>query len=150
MIGLVTQRYPDGMVLGPVLGSGRTSQVYAVDDQRVLRRMRAGIDISGEAAALSYAVAHGYPAPRLYEVRGQDMLMQRLHGPTMLTAVMTGQLPVGPAAAILADLLRSLHRLPSSRWRTWPEACSQHSLTTASSCSASCPQRPRSAARTPR
>ena len=100
------------MILGPLLGSGRTAEVYAVDDQRVLRRVRAGIDVNSEAAALSYAVAHGYPAPRLYELRGQDMLMQRLYGPTMLTAVVTGEMHLGSVAAVLADLLRALHRLP--------------------------------------
>jgi aminoglycoside phosphotransferase (APT) family kinase protein len=100
------------MILGEQLGSGRTSEVYAVDDERVLRRVRAGIDIDHEAAALCYVVAQGYPAPRLYELRGQDMLMQRLYGPTMLTAVVTGQMQICSAGAVLADLLRALHRLP--------------------------------------
>ena len=100
------------MILGPLLGAGRTSDVYAVDDDRVLRRVRPGIDLRREEAALVYATEHGYPAPRLLRVDGQDMLMERLHGPTMLAALGAGELSIDEAAAVLADLLQRLHALP--------------------------------------
>ena len=100
------------VILGPVVGTGRTCVVHALDDERVLRRVQPGIDVTAETAALAYAVGQGYPAPRVFEVRGQDMIMQRVDGPTMLTALTGGGLGLEEAAEVLADLLRRLHALP--------------------------------------
>jgi len=75
----------------------------------VPRRVRAGV------VAMSHAVRYGYPAPRLYEIRGQDMFMQRVRGPTMLTALMGGDLD-----------------LPAGLPPFWPTFCS--------ACTVCCPR----------
>ncbi len=43
------------------------------------------------------------------------MVMERLHGPTMLEAMAAGDLAVTTAAVLLADLHRRLHELPAAR-----------------------------------
>ncbi|MFE3447985.1 phosphotransferase [Nonomuraea sp. NPDC059194] len=50
---------------GPLIGSGRTADVFAVDDAWVLRRYRDGRDASAEAAVMSHVFRHGYPVPRV-------------------------------------------------------------------------------------
>jgi tRNA A-37 threonylcarbamoyl transferase component Bud32 len=106
---------------GPVLellGSGREADVYALDAGRVLRRYRRGDDATAEAALMEHLAAQGFPVPRADEVRGADMLMERLDGPTMAAAFAAGDLGVDESAAILADLHRRLHALPPRTGRT--------------------------------
>jgi len=100
------------MIPGELIGSGRTADVYALDGERVLRRVRDGSDVTAEAAALDHAVRHGYPAPRVLSADGPDLVMERLTGPTMLAALGGGRLDPAAAGATLADLLRRLHTVP--------------------------------------
>ncbi|MFJ6855947.1 phosphotransferase [Streptomyces sp. NPDC091271] len=104
------------MHIGPLLGSGRTADVYALDGPWVLRRYRDGIDATGELAVLSYLSASGYPVPRIgppaEEARPTDLVMQRLTGPTLAEALMTGAVTEGEGAELLARLLRELHAIP--------------------------------------
>lgn len=94
------------------LASGREADIFALDDDRVLRRYRRAADVTDEAGAMAYVAGLGFPVPAVYEAHGADMIMERLHGPTMTRAVRTGDLAIGDAAAMLADLLRRLHALP--------------------------------------
>ncbi|MFF4619577.1 phosphotransferase [Nonomuraea jabiensis] len=54
------------MEVGDLLGSGRTADVYAIDDERVLRRYRIPIDARREAAVIAHVAGHGYPVPELH------------------------------------------------------------------------------------
>ena len=51
--------------------------------------------------------------PVVHAVEGADLVLERLDGPTMSTALETGQLDVPSAAVMLADLHASLHALPA-------------------------------------
>ncbi|WP_449386170.1 phosphotransferase [Cellulomonas soli] len=103
--------------LGPVVASGAFADVYAIDEARVLRRYRSGRDASGEVQLLAHVVAHGFPAPRVLEAHGPDLVMERLHGPTLLQAVVAGMMPLREGAEILADLHHRLHAIPApSDW----------------------------------
>jgi tRNA A-37 threonylcarbamoyl transferase component Bud32 len=95
------------------IASGREADVFALDDARVLRRYRTGADVTVEAEVMAYAGGLGFPVPRVYEADGTDLVMERLDGPTLATALLTGTVPLGAGAAILAGLLRRLHDLPS-------------------------------------
>ena len=99
--------------LGPIVASGAFADVYAIDEARVLRRYRSGRDASGEVELLAHVVAHGYPAPRVLEAHGPDLVMERLHGPTLLQAVVSGMMPLREGAEILADLHTRLHAIPA-------------------------------------
>ncbi|MCU7722714.1 phosphotransferase [Actinoplanes sp. KI2] len=93
--------------------AGREADVFLLDGGRVLRRYRTGADTAREAEIMAYAAAHGYPVPAVYSADGADMVMERLHGPTMAEAALAGRLGLAEGAAMLADLLRRLHELPA-------------------------------------
>ncbi|MEH0511657.1 phosphotransferase [Streptomyces sp. B21-079] len=99
---------------GRLLGSGRTADVYEIDEAWVLRRDRNGWgDAVAEAAVMAHVRAHGYPAPAVRPpVSRADLVMERLDGPTMLQAFTAGTLDAGEAGRMLAGLLRALHAVP--------------------------------------
>lgn len=101
-------------MVGRLLGSGRTADVYEIDEAWVLRRDREGWgDAVAEAAVMAHVRAHGYPAPAVRPpVSRADLVMERLHGPTMLQAFTAGALDAGEAGRMLARLLRALHAVP--------------------------------------
>ncbi|RLK12129.1 phosphotransferase family enzyme [Micromonospora sp. M71_S20] len=94
------------------LASGRDADVFVIDDRRVLRRYREGGDVAAEAAVMAHVASHGFPVPRVYQARGADLVMERLDGPTMLSAFLAGELDATETATCLADLHRRLHALP--------------------------------------
>ena len=106
--------------LGPLLGSGRTADVYALDEPEdgtwVLRRYRDNDgygDTPAEAAVMEHVRGHGYPVPRVQSTyKRTDLMMERLSGPTMLQALGDGLIGPRDAGATLARLLRDLHALP--------------------------------------
>ncbi|MGW1022211.1 phosphotransferase [Streptomyces sp. NPDC002577] len=104
------------MQTGPLVGSGRTADVYAIDDERVLRRYRDGYGgAAAEAVVMTYVLSHGYPVPKVRAgtVADAELVMERLSGPTMLEALAGGVLTAEVAGATLARLLRELHALPA-------------------------------------
>ncbi|HEX8629352.1 MAG TPA: phosphotransferase [Catenuloplanes sp.] len=68
--------------------------------------------MTAEAAVMSYVAGLGFPVPAVYQAGGADLVMERLDGPTMLAALLTGQLDAIEAAGCLADLHHRLHALP--------------------------------------
>ncbi|MDF6043193.1 aminoglycoside phosphotransferase family protein [Streptomyces sp. JH14] len=105
------------MRIGQLLGTGRSADVYAIDEAWVLRRYRDSSDATPELAVLSYLSACGYPVPRLgpspAAATPSDMVLQRLAGPTMLQSLRSGALSEDEGAAILASLLTDLHTIPA-------------------------------------
>ncbi|TLS47271.1 aminoglycoside phosphotransferase family protein [Streptomyces montanus] len=102
---------------GRLLGSGRTADVYALDDEAwVLRRYRDGHgDAPAEAAVMEYVRGHGYPAPKARATTRSDLVMERLSGPTMIGAAAAGELDAREAGTTLARLLIRLHTIPPRR-----------------------------------
>ncbi|MGY4645012.1 phosphotransferase [Cellulomonas sp. URHB0016] len=98
---------------GPLLASGTAADVFALDDATVLRRYRSGRDAAPEAELLRHVVAHGFPAPAVLGVDGADLLLERLHGPTLLQALAAEEVSLADGAAILADLHGHLHTIPA-------------------------------------
>ena len=94
------------------LASGSEADVFAVDDSRVLRRYRRPADTTGEAAAMAYVGGLGYPVPEVFAARGNEMVLERLDGPTLSQSMATGRTTISAGAAILAGLIRRLHELP--------------------------------------
>ncbi|MFF5723090.1 phosphotransferase [[Kitasatospora] papulosa] len=105
------------MEIGPLLGSGRTADVYALDGTWVLRRYRHGIDTTGELAVMSYLAASGFPVPRIGppadDALPTDLVVQRLTGPTLAEALLAGTVTEDEGADLLARLLRELHAIPA-------------------------------------
>jgi len=102
-------------ITGRLIGSGRASDVYEIDEEWVLRRDREGYaDALAEAAVMEHLRGHGYPVPqvRLDASSRSDLVMRRLHGPTMLAAFAAGRIDAREAGTVLAQLLRRLHAVP--------------------------------------
>ena len=103
------------MEIGELLGSGRSADVYALGDDRVLRRYRFDVDARREAAVMAYVAAHGYPVPEVHpgEGRPTDLVMGRLSGTTMLHSLIAGEITPEQVGETLAGLLRRLHEIPA-------------------------------------
>ncbi|MFD9462177.1 phosphotransferase [Streptomyces sp. NPDC060027] len=102
------------MRTGRLLGSGRSADVYEIDEAWVLRRDREGWgDATAEAAVMQHVRSHGYPVPAVRAATRGDLVMERLSGPTMLEAFGQGLLSAQEAGLALARLLRKLHAVPA-------------------------------------
>ncbi|WP_369246258.1 phosphotransferase [Streptomyces sp. R41] len=102
------------MRTGRLLGSGRSADVYEIDEAWVLRRDREGWgDATAEAAVMEHVRGHGYPVPGVRVATRSDLVMERLSGPTMLEAFGAGLLSPREAGVTLARLLRRLHAVPA-------------------------------------
>ena len=105
------------MEIGPLLGSGRTADVYTLDGTWVLRRYRDGIDTTGELAVMSYLAASGFPVPRIGppadDALPTDLVVQRLTGPTLAEALLAGTVTEDEGADLLVRLLHELHAIPA-------------------------------------
>lgn len=108
------------MGTGELLGSGRSADVYAIDDEWVLRRTRDGLDVTDEAVVMAYLWEHGYPVPqvRLPADTGPgagartELVMRRLSGPTMVQSLLQGTTTPQEGGLMLARLLHRLHAVP--------------------------------------
>ncbi|WP_406095559.1 phosphotransferase [Streptomyces sp. NBC_01013] len=105
------------MRIGQMLGSGRSADVYELDELWVLRRYRDGLDATRELPVMSYLSASGYPVPRLGpqppSAGPGDLVLQRLTGPTMLESLLNGGISGAEGSAVLARLLADLHTIPA-------------------------------------
>jgi aminoglycoside phosphotransferase (APT) family kinase protein len=102
------------MKIGELVGAGRTADVFALDDGRVLRRYRDGDDTTGEVAVMAYLVEHGFPVPAVWPgPAAGELVMQRLSGTTMVDALINGAITAERAGETLAELLRRLHKIPA-------------------------------------
>lgn len=104
-----------GGTVGRLIGSGRASDVYEIDEAWVVRHDREGYaDGLAEAALMERLRAHGFPVPRvrLADSSRSELVMERLYGPTVLEAFVAGRTDAHEAGRTLARLLRQLHAVP--------------------------------------
>ena len=101
---------------GPLLGHGRSADVYDLGDGRVLRRYRPEAVRDGlverEALVMRHLVDHGFPVPAVHAASGADLVMQRLDGHTMLTDLERRPWRLGRHAERWAELHRQLAAVP--------------------------------------
>lgn len=96
-----------------LLASGRDADVFALGDHRILRRLRHGNVSTREVDVMCHVADEGYPVPRVHDVDGPDLVMDRLDGPTMGEAMVDD---VDGHAATLAELHDQLHSLQPPAW----------------------------------
>jgi aminoglycoside phosphotransferase (APT) family kinase protein len=96
---------------GPLLGSGRSADVYAIGTDRVLRRYRSAWDVQAEAGIMQYLDQAGFPVPKVYDADGPDLVMERLDGPDMLSELGRRPWTIGRYGKTLADLHNRLHQI---------------------------------------
>jgi aminoglycoside phosphotransferase (APT) family kinase protein len=100
---------------GPLIGTGRAADVYAVGRGRVLRRYRdrAGGTVAKEAAIMGHLRAHGYPVPEVFDATDADLVMQRLDGVTMLADLKSHPWRARAHADTMVDLHPRLVAVPT-------------------------------------
>ncbi len=96
---------------GPLIGSGRAADVYALGDGKVLRRYRFARSCTAEAGLMSYLREAGYPVPEVFAANGTDLVMQRLTGRDMLADLAGRPWRVARHARTLARLHDQLHQI---------------------------------------
>jgi len=103
---------------GPLLASGRDGDIFEFGPGRVLRRSRTGRSIAHEADVMRYVAEHGYPVPKVYDVRndGRDIVMERIDGPTLAGAIEAKPWRITALARALAQLHKQLHAIPAPDW----------------------------------
>jgi aminoglycoside phosphotransferase (APT) family kinase protein len=95
-----------------LIAAGRASEILDLGDGRVLRRFKDAGNPAREAAVMQHALAHGFPVPRVFEIRDDGLVLERIDGPTMRAAL--GQRPWRAVreARVLARLHARLHEIP--------------------------------------
>jgi aminoglycoside phosphotransferase (APT) family kinase protein len=112
--------------LGKPIGRGRTAEVFAWGDGRVLKLFYAGApetSVERETAAAAAVTAAGLPAPRFFgreDVDGRaGLVFERADGPSLLTTLSKQPWRALELAATFAQLHASIHaasaELPSQR-----------------------------------
>jgi len=113
-------RYSEGMrhAAGPLVASGRDSEIFAYGRDLVLRRSRNRRSMEKEAKVMGYAAQAGYPVPRVEEISadGSELVMERIDGPTMLEVLSRQPWTLRRHAAELAALHDRLHEIPGPDW----------------------------------
>ena len=102
-----------------MLGTGRTADVYALGQGRVLRRYRGPGDVQSEAEKMRYLAKAGFPVPVVYDADGTDLVMERLDGQDMLAAFGKRPWLIRQYAKTLAGLHNRLHQLQAPPG--WPQ-----------------------------
>ena len=94
-----------------LIASGRASEVFALDETRVLRRFKAGGDAIGEARVMEHARRHGFPVPEVLDVQSDALVLARIEGPTMGALLRRRPWELRAQAASLARLHELLHAI---------------------------------------
>ncbi len=114
---------------GPLIGAGRSADIFALGTDRVLRRFRTPYDAQPEAEIMIYLAEAGYPVPRVYDVDGPDLVMERLDGKEMLGDLASKPWRARKYGRILAGLHDRLHEIeapPGLRAAFGPERAVLH------------------------
>ena len=103
---------------GPLLASGRDADIFECGSDLVLRRSRKRRSLAYEARVMEYARTKGYPVPAVEEVSddGTEIVMERIRGYDMVTAITKRPWTIRLQARRLADLHLELHELAGPEW----------------------------------
>jgi len=103
---------------GKLIASGRDGDIFEFGPDLVLRKTRDSRSLEQEARTIEYVAAHGYPVPRVEEVRagGTEMVMERIVGPMMMDAMTKDPRSLYANVRLLADLHDQLHEIPAPDW----------------------------------
>ena len=99
----------------PLIGRGRAADVFDLGGGRVLRRYRTphpGVT-EREAIAMRHLRAHGAPVPEVFSAEGDEIVMQRLEGRSMLETLKAKPWTARSIGRQLAELQRRIHAVPA-------------------------------------
>jgi len=102
-----------------LIARGHEAEVYALDDQRVLRRYRERRRVAAEYRLMAYLAEQGFPVPAVYEFTDTDMVMERLVGPTMSEVLVRRPSDAYRIGRELGGLHARLRAIAAPEW-LWP------------------------------
>jgi len=106
-------RETEGLTPGALIAQGRDGDVREFGPDLVVRTSRSGSDAGAERSLMAYLHEHGYPVPRLYPQQDdRAMVMDRIHGPTMLADLTSRPWRMKRHANSLAALHERLREIP--------------------------------------
>jgi aminoglycoside phosphotransferase (APT) family kinase protein len=108
------RRVPDDE-LGPRIAAGRDTVIYALGDDRVVRRAPDERSFEREAEVMAHVGAAGYPVPEVHRLAPGEMVLERIAGPTMLDDLAKRPWRLKAHARLLADLHDRLHRIDAPK-----------------------------------
>jgi len=114
-VDICDERLPDGE-LGPLIARGRDADVFALGADRVVRRTSGGGDLAAEGRLMEHVRAAGYPVPRVWRVSPDEMVMDRVEGPTMVDVLVRRPWTAGRLGRTLGQLHRALHAIAAPGW----------------------------------
>jgi aminoglycoside phosphotransferase (APT) family kinase protein len=107
-------------LLVKLIAEGRDSQIFALDDTRILRRCREPRCLPREVATMQLALANGYPVPRVHDLTPTDLVIDRIDGPTMAEDLVRRPWRLREHAHVLASLHHRLHDIVAPGWLRTP------------------------------
>jgi aminoglycoside phosphotransferase (APT) family kinase protein len=106
---------------GNLIGSGRRADVYDLGDGTVLRRYRTRVgDVEREADVMRYVRSKGFPVPEVYSAAGNDLVMEKVEGRTMMAKLVDSPTKLYSYGRLLARLLAALGEIPAPDWLMAP------------------------------
>jgi aminoglycoside phosphotransferase len=103
---------------GALLAAGRDAEIFEYSPGLVLRRARTGRSLAYEARVMEYARSHGFPVPAVEELSddGASMVMERVEGTDMVSALGKRPWTVSRQGRVLAGLHHRLHEIQAPGW----------------------------------
>lgn len=96
-----------------ILARGREAVILDAGPGVVLRTYLDGRDTTAEVLLHRHVADLGFPVPRLVSQEPGGMVIERVDGPTLIEALVQGEVSTAEVGAMLADLHRRLHALPA-------------------------------------
>jgi phosphotransferase family enzyme len=93
------------------LGGGREAEILDLGDGTVLRRYRGVGFPEREGLVMEHARRHGYPVPRVDEIRENALVLERIDGPTMARDALRRPWRARAHMRLLAELHQRLHAI---------------------------------------
>jgi len=93
------------------LGGGREAEILDLGDGTVLRRYRGVGFPEREGLVMEHARRHGYPVPRVVEIRENALVLERIDGPTMARDALRRPWRARAHMRLLAELHQRLHAI---------------------------------------
>jgi tRNA A-37 threonylcarbamoyl transferase component Bud32 len=69
-----------------------------------------------EARVMQHVRDHGFPVPVVHDAAGPDLVLERIHGMTMLEVMRRAPWSIARNASVLARLHAQLHAIPAPDW----------------------------------
>lgn len=94
-----------------LLAEGSHSRVYSISDRLVVRQLKSFSGTYPNADLIAHLKKMGYPTPALYEARQDKLVMERVHGPTLLQSLIAQETSLSEGIDIIVDLHEQLHAI---------------------------------------